>query len=101
MYKKYPRTVHLPWSEGMSADDKICKNTQHFEGKAIIVTEKMDGENTTLYCDHLHARSLDSKGGEERAWVKQFWASICYKIPVGWRICGENLWARQSMLPGA
>jgi PTH2 family peptidyl-tRNA hydrolase len=46
MYKKYPRTVHLPWSEGMSADDKICKNTQHFEGNVLnplnlSMTEKL------------------------------------------------------------
>lgn len=95
--KKYPRTYHLPWSEAITSDDKICQTLSHFEGREVVVTEKMDGENTTLYQDHLHARSLDSRGGEDRAWVKQFWSQIRSDIPEGWRICGENLWAKHSV----
>jgi hypothetical protein len=72
-YTKYPRTFHLPWSLGATSDDKVVPSVSHFEGRQVVVTEKMDGENTTLYRDHIHARSLDSKGGEDRAWVKQFW----------------------------
>jgi len=94
---KYPRTFHLPWSEAVTSDDKVLSSVQSFVGRTVVVTEKMDGENTTLYSDHIHARSLDSKGGEDRAWVKQFWAQIRHEIPVGWRICGENLWARHSI----
>lgn len=94
---KYPRTYHLPWSEAVTSDDKVCQTLEHFAGKQIVVTEKMDGENTTLYRDHIHARSLDSKGGEDRAWVKQFWSQIRNDIPEGWRICGENLWAKHSV----
>lgn len=96
-YIKYPRTPHLPWSEEPTSDDRILRSVSHFTGKDVVVTEKMDGENTTMYQDHVHARSLDSKGGEDRAWVKQFWASICADIPQGWRICGENLWAKHSI----
>ena len=95
-YIKYPRTFHLPWSEGVSSDDKILKNHK-FEGKEVVVTEKMDGENATMYHDYIHARSLSSLGGEERAWVKQYWATIRHEIPKGWRICGENLWAKHSI----
>lgn len=94
---KYPRTFHLPWSESLTSDDKSLTSVDHFCGKEVVVTEKMDGENTTLRFDHLHARSLDSAGGEDRAWVKQFWSSIRYDIPQGWRVCGENLWARHSV----
>lgn len=96
-YTKYPRTPHLPWSLGATSDDKVLPSVSHFEGRQVIITEKMDGENTTMYRDHIHARSLDSKGGEDRAWVKQFWASIRSEIPEGWRICGENLWAQHSV----
>lgn len=96
-YTKYPRTFHLPWSEAVTSDDKVVPSVAHFEGRQVIVTEKMDGENTTMYRDHIHARSMDSKGGEDRAWVKQFWASIRGEIPEGWRICGENLWAKHSV----
>jgi hypothetical protein len=96
-HTNYPRTFHLPWSEAVTSDDKVVPSVVHFEGNLVVVTEKMDGENTTMYRDYVHARSLDSKGGEDRAWVKQFWASIRSEIPEGWRICGENLWAKHSV----
>lgn len=96
-YVKYPRTNHLPWSPGVNDDDRVLGSLSNFEGKRVIVTEKMDGENTTLYSDHIHARSIDSRGGEDRAWVKQFWSTISYDIPADWRICGENLWAEHSI----
>lgn len=94
---KYPRTNHLPWSPGMQDDDRMLQGLDSFIGKRVIVTEKMDGENTTMYRDHIHARSIDSRGGEDRAWVKQLWANIAHDIPAGWRICGENLWAKHSI----
>lgn len=94
---KYPRTNHLPWSPGVNDDDRVMNDLSYFEGKRVIVTKKMDGENTTMYCDGIHARSLDSRGGEDRAWVKQFWSTIAHDIPQDWRICGENLWAEHSI----
>lgn len=96
-YVKYGRTFHLPWSPGIHDDDKALKDCSNFEGKLVVCTEKMDGENTTMYTDHIHARSIDSRGGEDRAWVKQFWSTIAHDIPEGWRICGENLWAEHSI----
>ena len=62
-----------------------------------VVTEKMDGENTTLYSDYVHARSIDSRFHPSRTWVKALQAKIGYRIPIGWRICGENLYARHSI----
>lgn len=94
---KYPRTHHLPWSPGMNDDDRMLQSTSHFEGERVIVTEKMDGENTSLYSDYLHARSLDGRSHESQDWVKQFWARICADIPEGWRVCGENLYAEHSI----
>jgi len=96
-YVKYPRTMHCPWSPGVHDDDKVIESLEDFIGKRVIVTKKMDGENTTFYQDHIHARSIDSRGGEDRAWVKQFWSTIAHDIPEGWRICGENLWAEHSI----
>jgi len=94
---KYPRTNHLPWSPGVNDDDRVMQDLSHFVGKRVIASKKMDGENTTMYYDHIHARSIDSKGGADRAWVKQFWSGIAHDIPVDWRICGENLWAEHSI----
>lgn len=96
-YVKYGRTMHLPWSPGIHDDDKALKDCSNFIGKRVIVTKKMDGENTSMYKDHIHARSIDSRGGEDRAWVKQFWSTIAHDIPEGWRICGENMWAEHSI----
>lgn len=94
---KYPRTLHLPWSEGASDDDKVLTAVDHFVGKRIIITEKMDGENTSMYKDHYHARSLDSKNHPSRNYVKSLWGKIKHDIPEGWRICGENLYAKHSI----
>jgi len=94
---KYPSTPHLPWSPGLSQDDIKLSNTKKFENQIVVVTEKMDGENTSMYTDHIHARSLDSGYHPSRTWVKQLWAQIRHDIPKGWRICGENLYARHSI----
>lgn len=94
---KYPRTKHFLWSPGATSDDKILKDTSCFNGKTVVITEKMDGENSTLARDYYHARSLDSKDHPSRSWIKQFHASIKNDIPEGWRICGENLYAKHSI----
>lgn len=94
---KYPRTRHLPWSPGAGPDDLISEQVEHFVGQRVIVTEKMDGENTTLYRDHSHARSLDGRHHPSRTWLKAMHASIAHELPEGWRLCGENLYARHSI----
>ncbi len=94
---KYPRTNHLPFSMGVTSDDKVLKNTSHFEGELVIVTEKMDGENTNIYTDGFHARSIDSKHHSSRDWIAKIQSEIGYRIPEGWRICGENLFAKHSI----
>lgn len=94
---KYPRSYHLPWSLGATNDDKIMKDISGFDGEEIVITEKMDGENTTLSRDYIHARSLDSADHTSRHWVKGLWGQIRYDIPEGWRICGENLYAKHSL----
>lgn len=90
---KYPRTPHLPWSN-FSSDDTVI---QHLQDVEVVVTEKLDGENTTMYCDYTHARSLSSGNHPSRTWVKNFWAGIRHQIPPGWRICGENVYAKHSI----
>jgi len=93
---KYPRTFHLPWSK-TSGDDKRLQDTSCFEGVEVVVLEKMDGENTTIYKDCIHARSVNSKVNATRSWVAQLQANIADSIPEGFRICGENLFARHTV----
>jgi hypothetical protein len=94
---KYPRTPHLPWSEKSDRDDKVLADVDHFAGQEVVVTEKMDGECTSMYCIHYHARSLNSKNHPSRNLLKQFHASIRHNIPEGWRLCGENVYAKHSI----
>ncbi|MFG2759102.1 RNA ligase family protein [Streptomyces wuyuanensis] len=93
----YPRTPHLPWSPGASGDDVRIGDLAGLRGREVVVTEKLDGENTTLYGDGLHARSLDSAHHPSRAWVKALHGRVGRMIPAGWRVCGENVYARHSL----
>ena len=94
---KYPRTYHLPWSKNITEDDRVLESLDNFLDKEVVVTIKMDGENTTLYRDGIHARSVDSRSHPSRNWVKNFHSTIVHDIPDGWRICGENLYAKHSI----
>lgn len=95
-YVKYPRTYHLPWSN-LLKDDRLLPNDDNFKGKRVIVTLKMDGENTTMYNDYIHARSLESKSHETRNWVKGLWSRVGWMLDDDMRICGENLYAVHSI----
>lgn len=97
MYHKYPRTYHFPWSPGLQNDDRKIEDPDMFVGKTVVVTEKLDGENTSMYRDHIHARSLDSKHHPSRTAVKQIHGQIAHLIPEGWRLCGENMYAKHSI----
>lgn len=100
--RKYPRTFHLPWSQGSTDDDKTHSFDdieRMFGGKEVVITEKMDGENTTIYSTGAcHARSLDSGRHLSRDYVKSKAREIaCVGFPDGWRIMGENLYAKHSI----
>ncbi|MFF7261437.1 RNA ligase family protein [Streptomyces sp. NPDC008159] len=97
MRTHYPRTRHLPWSPGATSDDLRVTDLSGLRGREVVVTEKLDGENTTLYADGLHARSLDSAHHPSRTWVKALQARVGPYIPEGWRVCGENMFARHSL----
>lgn len=94
---KYPRTPHLMWSEKLGKDDRVLESIDHFAGKEVIVTVKMDGENTTMYNDHIHARSLNSGNHPSRDWVKGLWGNIKYLLDDDFRICGENMYAKHTI----
>lgn len=94
---KYPRTYHVNWSNP-SKDDKIQDDLSELENaEKVVVTVKQDGENTTMYNDYIHARSLDYKPHDSRSWVKTLHARVKHNIPDGWRVCGENLFAKHSI----
>lgn len=95
-YVKYPRTPHFSFSPGVGDDDIIT--TSDFLDGDVVVTEKIDGENCTMYDDHIHARSISSANHSSRDWVRKFWAeNVKHHIPHGMRVCGENVYAVHSI----
>jgi hypothetical protein len=97
--KKYNRTYHVPWSEGVQSDDKINKKISCFKDKIITVNEKLDGECTTMYGDinGLHARSTTGVSNWTRDWCKKLQMTIMNDIPEGYRFCGENVFGEHSI----
>lgn len=95
---KYPRTMHLLDSPNLANDDRRIATLRYLEeAKEVVVTEKMDGECTTMMRDSFYARALDSRHHTSRDWAKALWGSMHNDIPDGWRICGENVYARHSI----
>lgn len=95
---KYPRTYHLPFSKGIQSDDKVLSDLSELQGKEVIATLKLDGENTSLYSDgYLHARSIDGTSNWTRDFAKKVHHEILHEIPKGWRLCCENVYAKHSI----
>ncbi len=97
-YVKYPRTFHLPFSQSNSSDDVWWKDCSLFEGKEVVISEKIDGESCSIYPDgHVHARSLDTDNHPSRTWIKRMAGEFSFNIPANHRICGENVYAYHSI----
>ncbi len=102
---KYNRTFHFPFSPGASNDDKIATSMDKLIGVPIVITEKMDGSNTSLEADGCYART--HAGAPTHAsfdQLKALHASIKYLIPDFIQLFGEWCFARHSIeynkLPG-
>ncbi|GIT90507.1 2'-5' RNA ligase [Jannaschia pagri] len=96
--KKYGRTYHLPTSPGATDDDKTMSDMAHLmSASEIVITEKMDGENTTIHAGGCHPRSLDPRPHRSRDWVKAFAAGISPALDQGERIIGESLFAQHAI----
>jgi len=94
---KYPRTYHLSYSEAVQSDDKVQNDLSFLEGQEVVITWKMDGENTTIGKNYSHARSLDSGYHPSRNYVKVLQNDIGYLLGDNERICGENCYAKHSI----
>jgi len=97
--EKYGRTYHFPFSPGTTSDDRInyeyWSDIQHIA--SIVVTEKLDGENTCLNQFGVFARSHAAPTNHPwAAYLKQRWELI--KNDLGdLEIFGENLYAIHSI----
>ena len=95
---KYPRTPHVPFSQGRGDDDRVLNNLDHFVGRQVVVTEKRDGGNLSGYADgFIHARSIDGMPHRFETRARASLAAVLPNLPEGWRLCGENLQAQHSI----
>lgn len=57
---KYPKTYHMDFSPGTTKGDKKMPKgwfDKYFKGKEVVLTEKLDGENTSFTNQGVYARS--------------------------------------------
>lgn len=97
---KYPSTPHLRTSQSVAHDDHLVTDeglSRLASGLELVVTEKMDGGNVSLYRDDFHARSLDARSQPWDARSKAEWAAVRALIPADVRLSGESLSARRSV----
>ncbi len=100
---KYPRTYHLPYSPGATNDDKTHNGDWFlsFKNNEIVITEKLDGENTSITKEDCFARSHTVP--TRTPWTRNLWGSngLLWKIKdsIGDEetIYGENLFGEHSI----
>ncbi len=102
---KYPRTYHLPYSPGATKDDKKLQVGwfDNFKGQEIVITEKLDGENTAFTSQDVYARSHSAP--TRSPWSRNLWDpndGLYWKVKpliVGTNetIYGENLYGEHSI----
>lgn len=54
---KYPSTPYWPKSPTVDPDDLIVDDPARFVGNTVVVTEKLDGGNTSIWNGEVYARS--------------------------------------------
>jgi hypothetical protein len=100
---KYPRTYHLPFSPGATKDDRMLQDGwfDDYKGKEVVITEKLDGENTCMTRYNVYSRS---HGAPTRTpWSANLWDNdgLFWKVKdyIGAEeaIYGENLYGEHSI----
>lgn len=97
--QKYDRTYHFTFSPGTTSDDRINQNyfTDILNIKQIVVTEKLDGENTCLNQFGVFARSHAAPTIHPWAnYLKERWVMLKNDLD-DLEIFGENLYAIHSI----
>lgn len=103
--KKYPRTLHLPWSPGASKNDRISENISSLLNRQIVITDKLDGSNASLEKDGCFARTHSGPPKHESFdALKALHAGVKHQLVNGMQYFGEWCYAKHSIkyseLPG-
>jgi len=95
--EKYPRTHHFPFSEGATNDDRIQAEWQAILQHELVLTEKLDGENSCLKSNGVYARSHGAVN--RNPWAKPVW-DIWERVGHSLgelHVFGENMYAVHSL----
>jgi hypothetical protein len=95
--QKYPRTYHFPFSPGTTSDDRIAKSFDRLLTEPIVITEKLDGENTCLNQYGVFARSHAAPTRNPWAnYLRDHWNGL-HKQLGELELFGESLYAVHSI----
>lgn len=101
---KYPRTYHMPFSEGATNDDRICSPEWfdvYLKNKTLVLTEKLDGECVGICQEGAYTRSVAAP--TSHPWSHNIWGvggvyeTIKPYIGKDEIIYGENLYGIHSI----
>jgi hypothetical protein len=100
---KYPRTYHVPFSKGLTNNDRKAADgwEKYIINRNIVITEKLDGENTAITKHGAFARShaapTDSPWSAN-IWKEGGWYDYLKKYIADDEIMyGENMYAIHSI----
>jgi len=95
---KYNRTMHFPWSPGGTSDDKRATSVDGLLNRPIVITEKMDGSNTSLESTGCFARThANAPTHPSFDRLKALHAMVKNSIPGRIQIFGEWCYALHSI----
>lgn len=98
--EKYPRSYHLLYSKGTTSDDRINKNNNIFLSGENIITEKLDGSNSSANPINFYGRSRTE--ATKNPWDTYFYSK--YELikkdlkAFGIEICFESLYGEHSII---
>jgi hypothetical protein len=95
--RKYPRTFHFPFSPGTTSDDRIAKRFDALLSGNVVITEKLDGENTCLNQYGVFARSHTAP--TRNPWANYLWDTwnTLHRQLGDLELFGESLYAVHSI----
>jgi hypothetical protein len=95
---KYPRTLHLPWSKSISIDDRVSKSVDNLLNIEIIITEKLDGSNTSITKNGVYGRShadFTRNPWDIKSW--EIWQRIKKDLSEDMFLFGEGMYGIHSI----
>jgi hypothetical protein len=97
--KKYPRSLHLPWSPGGTSDDKRMLDVSGLLNRPVVFTEKIDGSNITYSKGGVFARTHSGPPSHKSFSIaKVTHANIKHIIPENVSVFAEYCYAVHSII---